>query len=288
MSIRPGAFVGVLQRMANEGIKLGDLLSDCGYAYRQPESWAMPLRALRAELVQDLHPHDRGIKGSHMGALTANGNLYCPATPKALLQLDPLARAAGEQEIQAHDQQTAELSRYKLSPISARDHDGYHRVACPAAAGKLRCPHRPSSMQLPHTRAQILTPPEQPPACCTQQTLTVPPSVNSKTAGKHDYPSKAFRLSYARRSAAERTFATIKDPASNDISRGWCRLMGLTGPSLFIACLLIARNIRIANAFTARQAEQTRRQACGLPPRRRRRQRNTIHELIANANAPPT
>ena len=68
--------------------------------------------------------------------------------------------------------------------------------------------------------------PKDPPTCCIQKTLTVAPSVNAKTRQKHDYPSKAHRLSYGRRSAAERSNATVKDPASNDIARGWCRLMG--------------------------------------------------------------
>jgi hypothetical protein len=283
----PGAFVAVLERIAKDGIALGDLLADSGYAYRESATWALPLRRLGAQLIQDLHPNDRGLKGTHNGATLANGNLYCPATPQALLALGPLAHAASIEQTAAHDQQTAELSRYKLSPITASDQDGYHRVACPAAAGKLRCPLRPASMELSHTRPQVLQTPEHPPLCCTQQTLTVPAQVNTKTAGKHDYPSKAHRLSYNRRSAAERTYATVKDPASNDISRGWCRLMGLTGPSLFLACLFIARNVRIADAFDARQAEQTQRQACGRPPRTRSRRRKTIGDLLGAANAPP-
>jgi hypothetical protein len=143
-------------------------------------------------------------------------------------------------------------------------------------------------MSLPHSRPQVLTPPEHQPPCCTQQTITVPPSVNAKTAQKHDYPSAAFRASYARRSAAERAFSTIKDPATNDISaKGWCRLAGITAPSLLLACLLVVRNIRIADAFAARQAEQARRAACGRPPRTRSRRRRTIHDLLAEANAPP-
>ena len=32
-----------------------------------------------------------------------------------------------------------------------------------------------------------------------------------KTAQNHDYPSKAYRRSYARRTGAERGFATTKD-----------------------------------------------------------------------------
>jgi hypothetical protein len=149
--------------------------------------------------------------------------------------------------------------------------------------GKLRCPLRPASMTLDRHRPEILTPPEHPPACCDQQTITVPPEVNAKTAQKHDYPSRAHRRSYARRTGAERSFATVKDPASNDISRGWCRLMGLAPILLFTACLLVVRNQRILTAWNARQAGNTRRAATGLPPRTRRRRRKTLGSLTAAA-----
>jgi len=99
--------------------------------------------------------------------------------------------------------------------------------------GKIRCPLRPASMTLDRDRPEILQPPEHPRACCAQQAITVPPDVLAKTAQKHDYPSAAWRRSYARRTGAERGFATAKDPASNDISRGWGRLMGLTPLMLF-------------------------------------------------------
>jgi hypothetical protein len=131
-------------------------------------------------------------------------------------------------------------------------------------------------MSLTRQRPEILTPPAHPPACCTQLTITVPPEVNAKTAQKHDYPSQAHRYSYARRSAAERTFSTAKDPASNDISRGWCRLMGLTPITLFAGCLLVVRNLRILAAFDARQAQNAHRAAAGLPPKTRRRRRKTL------------
>ena len=150
--------------------------------------------------------------------------------------------------------------------------------------GKLRCPLRPESMSLGYQRPQILTPPEHPPACCTQQTLTIPPETHAKTAQKHDYPSAAHRRSYARRSAAERTFSTAKDPASNDISRGWCRLMGLAPITLFAACLFTVRNQRILTAYDIRQDQNTQRAQAGLPPRTRRRRRKTLAPLAA---APP-
>jgi hypothetical protein len=283
----PAALVPVLQRIAAAGIKLKDLLADSGYSYRKPEHWALPVRALGAQLIVDLHPADRGPHGTHMGAICSNGQLYCPTTPTTLLNITPLPRAATAKQTAGHDQQTAELAKYKLSAITAHDPDGYHRVSCPAAQGKLRCPLRPASMTLAHTRPQILSPPEHPPTCCTQQTITVPPAVNAKTAQKHDYPSPEHRHSYNRRSAAERTYSTIKDPATNDLSRGWCRIMRLTPIALFTATVLIARNLRIHDAFTTRQTQNTRRAANGLPPKQRKRRRQTSQDLIAAATAPP-
>jgi hypothetical protein len=100
-------------------------------------------------------------------------------------------------------------------------------------------------MRLDRQRPEILTPPGHPPACCHQQTITVPPQTCAKTAQKRDYPSAAHRKSYARRTGAERTFSTAKDPASNNIARGWNRLMGVAPLMLWLACLLVVRNQRI-------------------------------------------
>jgi hypothetical protein len=280
------AFAPVLTALPAAGIPLGDILDDSGYAHRDADAWALPLRAAGAALVQDLHPNDRGPKGTHHGAIIANGNLYCPRTPRTLLELGPLARTATRDQAADHDRQTAELARYKLGRITRDDHDGYHRVACPAVMGKIRCPLRPASMRLDRDRPEILTPPGHPQACCAQQTITVPADVNAKTRQKHDYPSAAWRRSYARRTGAERGFATAKDPATNDISRGWCRLMGLAPLMLFTTTLLIARNQRIIAAWNDRQQENARRAAAGLPPKTRRRRRKTLTALAATTGPP--
>ena len=278
------AFAPVLTTMPGQGLPLGDILADSGYAHRDAGAWAIPLRAAGAQPVQDLHPHDRGPKGTHDGAVISNGNLYCPQAPRPLLELGPLARTATREQAADWERKTAELARYKLGRLTADDQDGYHRVQCPAAMGKIRCPLRPSSMTLDRDRPEILQPPEHPQACCTQQTITVPADVLAKTAQKHDYPSAAHRRSYARRTGAERGFATAKDPATNDISRGWCRLMGLTPLMLLTTTLLIVRNQRILAAWNTRQEENQRRAANGLPPKTRRRRRRTLASL---ATGPP-
>jgi len=277
------AFAPVLTAMPAAGIGLGDILDDSGYAHRDAGAWALPLRQAGAQLIQDLHPSDRGPKGTHDGAVIANGNLYCPCTPRTLTELGPLARTATSWQAADWERQTAELARYKLGRLTRDDPDGYHRVACPAAMGKIRCPLRAASMRLDRDRPEILQPPQHPQACCTQQTITVPPEVNAKTRQKHDYPSAAWRRSYARRTGAERGFATAKDPATNDISRGWCRLTGLAPLMLFTTTLLIVRNQRILSAWDARQAENARRAAAGLPPKTRKRRRKTL----TTATRPP-
>jgi hypothetical protein len=155
---------------------------------------------------------------------------------------------------------------------------------CPAAMGQDPPPLRPQSLTLDRDRPEILTPPQDPPACCTQQIITVPPEVTAKTAQKHDYPSAAHRRSYTRRTGAERGFSAIKDPAASNITRGWCRLMGLAPRLLFTACLIITRNQRITAAWDRRQEDNARRAAAGLPPATRRRRRKTLATLVT---APP-
>jgi hypothetical protein len=109
------ALVPVLTAMPGDGIPLGDILADSGYAHRDAVAWAVPLRQAGARLIQDLHPLDRGPRGTHHGAIIANGNLYCPATPRPLLELTPLARDATPDQAATHDQQTAETTVWRTA-----------------------------------------------------------------------------------------------------------------------------------------------------------------------------
>jgi hypothetical protein len=108
----PALFVSVLCAMPTGGIVLGDVLCDSGYAHRLARSWALPLRRAGARLVMDLHPHDRGPRGTHDGAVVSNGSLYCPATPEGLLAIKPPARDSDAEALAAHDRMTEELHHY--------------------------------------------------------------------------------------------------------------------------------------------------------------------------------
>jgi hypothetical protein len=274
------ALAAVLTSMPADGIEIGDIIADSGYSHRQPGTWAQPLRAAGASLVQDLHPQDRGPHGTHHGAIICNGNLYCPATPRPLLELVPQPPGTSSADTASHDQQTAELARYKLGIHTAEDADGYRRHACPAAAGKIRCPLRPASMTLDRNRPQILSPPQHPPACCTQQTITSGPGIAARTRQKHDYPSAAWRASYRRRTAAERLNASIKNTATTTISRGWTRQAGVTPLMLWLTCLIAVRNQRALAAFQTHHEHNPR--ATAQPHTRKPRR-----EPASTATRPP-
>jgi hypothetical protein len=273
------SFVAVLEHLCAKALPIGDALVDSGYAHRRAESFALPMRALGANLVMDLHPNDRGPQGTFAGAILHNGNLYCPGTPRALFELGPLARDASSMVIEAHDKMTDELSCYKLGKITKPDADGYHRVVCPAVMNKCRCPLRKDSMELSFDRPEVVCVPESAPKCCLQKTITVPPGINAKIAQKHDYPSKAHRRSYARRTAVERSNSRVKDPASIDVAKGWCRLMGLVPIAFFLACALVVRNLAVADAFCEQALDEQRRKDAGLGPRTRRRRRKGLRDL---------
>jgi hypothetical protein len=269
----PAVMAATLVRARRSGLALGDVLCDCGYSNRAPGTFAAPLRRAGARLVMDLHPADRGPRGTFEGAVLANGSLYCPATPPVLLGLGPLRRGASDEERRAHDQRCEEAARYRFGAHGAPGPDGYQRFACPAAAGKLRCALKAESLAADYTRPTVRGAPDEPPRCCQQRTITVTPDVNAKTAQKFDYPSPAHRASYARRVAAERTYASLADPATEGIRRGWSHLFGVAKNTVMYALAVVVRNVRIVEGFERRAAEEQRRAAVGGPMTRRRRRR---------------
>ena len=157
------ALVPVLQKMPADGIGPGDIIADSGYSHRVPADWATPLRRAGASLVQDLHPHDRGPRGTHQGAVVCNGNLYCPATPEPLLQPGPLPPGASGEQTAVHDAQAAELARHKLGRHTADDAE----TATPDASSP---PHRPASHLNP--KAAVAAPAR------TRTTTVSDPNVN--------------------------------------------------------------------------------------------------------------
>ena len=182
----------------------------------------------------------------------------------------------------------AELIRYKFSPLSAPDDEGYQRVVCPAAAGKVRCPHKVASLALSWERPSVSHPPAELPRCCAQKSITVAPQVNEKTRQKHDYAGPVHRDSYARRTAAERTYASLADPSVGGIRRGWCRLFGRAKNTARVRprrrCACNVGDRRVLWIDERHKRARSRRQSARARRRRRRYEREApaqqpVHEV---------
>jgi hypothetical protein len=51
--------------------------------------------------------------------------------------------------------------------------------------------------------------------------------------------------------------------------------------TIFLSCAVVARNMRIEDAYYEREQENSRRAIAGLPPRTRKRRRRTFEDLVA-------
>ena len=78
-----------------------------------------------------------------------------------------------------------------------------------------------------------------------------------------NYVNKQKNYKADRRSAAK--LSLNQSRGAPDITRGWCRIMGLAPRLLFTTCLTITRNQRITAAWDRRQEDNARRAAAGLP-----------------------
>lgn len=125
----------------------GDLLADSHYPMKK--EWSLAMGQLGFDLIVDLHPEDRGQKGTEQGAIIAEGALWCPATPKQLLAIDRLSPGATEGQRAEHFAQMRERDRYRFQSKGSADEDGYQRFECPAEADKARCPLVVKSLVLP-------------------------------------------------------------------------------------------------------------------------------------------
>ncbi len=184
------------------------------------------------------------------------------------VKIAPLRKQASIEERQAHEKATKELADFKAANAEraiyacethananegARDPEKT-RLICPAQAGKVRCTSCPMSMRLPDDRPMVVDPPElaTAPKACRQKTVTIPGWVTSKLRQRHTWGSDAWIESYARRTHIEGFFGNLRDPSNQNISRGFCRVVGLVKTSLMVTFEVMAANLRILRQWAKR------------------------------------
>jgi hypothetical protein len=133
-----------------------------------------------------------------------------------------------------------------------------------------------------------------PPASCTQQSVTIPPEAGAKFAQTLLYGGAEWQAMYATlRNTNEGMNGYVKDPAHEALDdAGRRRLRGVAAQSVLVAFLLLAANVRKIRAFLHGTA--LARSGTVRPRPRRRRRTKSIENWrpgspsIEPATGPPS
>ena len=219
----------MIDRVRDAKVPFAELLADRHYSYKVASRWATQLTARGIEQVVDLHQNDQNFR-DYNGAKLAAGWLHCPGTPAPLGKIVHPGPGATKEQKQAFGDEITKRKAYALRRISVT---GSRRFQCPALAGTVGCPLREGTVDIAieGNLPLITTPPaaETAPTCCTQSTVELKEDGQRKLWQREYWGSKPWVLSNNRRTYVEGAFGNIKNPSTENLSRGTFRITGL-GP----------------------------------------------------------
>ena len=274
-SYEPGANgVRALTSVRARGHPAGYLAGDRAYSGAVPDKFQLRVLALDYKPVYDYKITELGVKGQYQGFLQIEGALYCPMIPQPLIDatVDYREGRIGESD---YRERIEERRRHRARPKSQPDAEGHTRFQCPAASPWLqaRCEMKPASIVDP-TRGKLRVLPSpglvaNPPACCSQQSVMVPPEAGAKFRQPLLYQSAEWCTTYnLLRNTNEGMNGYVKDPAHEALDEpGRRRIHGVAAQSVLTALLLMAANVRKIRTFLATKA--LGRSATTRYPRRR-------------------
>ena len=303
---RPGEQPGrnairALKDLRDRGHPARLLAADRAYTSAKPEDFQLPARALGYEPVLDYKVDQLGVKASHEGFIQVEGAWYCPAMPGDLIDATKALRE-GRITTDLYRQRIVERRKYAARPKGKPDAEGHVRLMCPAASNwpLARCDNKPASIAN-STRGRIRIPlrdtlATNPPPCCTQQSITLPPAAGAKFAQPLAYGSDEWHAVYSTlRNTNEGMHGYLKDgafEALHDPRRR--RLLGVAAQSVQAALTVMAGNVRKIDSFLKEQARIEQAaipNAHKRPPRRRTRSLATWlpenTESVACDRSPP-
>lgn len=95
------------------------------------------------------------------------------------------------------------------------------------------------------------------PECCRQVTIVIPGPVLPKLRQREAWGSPRWIDSFARRSAIEGIFGNLRNLSTQNIKRGFCRVVGLVKTSLMLTFQAMAVNIRLIRQWSRRTGDVT-------------------------------
>ena len=272
--------ISTLEQIQGRGFSIDEVIADRGFSYKKSEDWAEPLRALGLSQVQDIHPADHGPRDAN-GVLVIDGVPHCERTPEHLrritrpaqLSVGELRADATEAERLVHARKVAEIQNFNEliaerqqyasvrnqgAPEGARD-QAKAQYICAGRAGKLQCASCPLAADYPEGLPVVVDPPTGPyaPRSCSQATTVVAGAALIKLAQRDYWGSPEWQASYGRRAHVESIFGNLRNPSTQNIRRGFCRVTGLIKTTLMLAFEVMAANLRLVREWTARTGENS-------------------------------
>ncbi|MFJ7421744.1 hypothetical protein ACIQXD_24495 [Streptomyces uncialis] len=152
-----------LTQLAPLGFPAGLLAADRAYTDQVTTHFAAPARRLGYQLVLDYKKENRGLQGTHQGALLIDGSLACPHMPDALVQatsgLDDKAVRGIDDSTELRERITAR-EPYFLKLKQSADERGAIRLQCPASgpSPSVACPRFNQNHRVPAPRSAVVDP----------------------------------------------------------------------------------------------------------------------------------
>ncbi|WP_216892058.1 hypothetical protein [Nocardia alni] len=223
----------------------------------RPEKLQLVARAMGYELVFDYRRDQLGVMTSRHGAIQVEGNWYCPAMPRGLIEATTDLRDE-RIDIGMYRQRIGRRHDYLLTPKARADKDGYRPMRCPAAgpAPTVSCPVKPRDAVSGKDLPTVLNPPNpSPKICANRESVTFGPADGAKYGQALQYGTDAWHARYATaRNTVEGFNGFVKDPAYGSLAEaGRRRIRGYTAQLLSVALLTVSANIRKIRAYLARQ-----------------------------------
>jgi len=280
MTLRPAAgdtsepTLALIDRLRDQGYEVDELLVDRGFSFKRPEDWSTKLHERGISQVQDIHPFDHGVK-DYEGVRIIDGLPYCASMPDRLVHIarpqhfkvgPPKKKATAEERLN-HERNTKDLNRFEAAIAErqqyafvfnqntpTKDDPFKTQWICPGKAGKLQCALCPFSEAYGEDRPVVENPGPMAtaPKCCRQATIVIPGPALAKLRQRDFWGSPQWIESFSRRSHIEGIFGNLRNHSTQNIKRGFCRVVGLVKTSLMLTFEAVAANIRIVRQWAKR------------------------------------
>lgn len=276
--------ISLLERVKGLGTNPETVRADRGISNlvddKKGGNFHVSLKKLGIELIHELGPTHTKPAPDLRGAVWVGSSLCCPCSPQ------------GQAELPAHDRNMSQEERLELaSRYDKRDRfhfqerqrsgvaGGGCRLQCPARAGKVRCPLVPKSMLRGMDEVPTIKPPsniatpaqiarlarvdpeaaaklEPAPDCCSQETITLPVTVEPGRYQRLHYGTTPWVLAYGQRQHVESSYAALKTNFAS-LRRGSYQQFGKGIPTFFIGLALLWVNYKTLRSFDYRYQIRT-------------------------------